>query len=239
MPPTQTLGYKPISKQAAATCNLKTSSSGPSLQLRPGPAPKGLSDGPRLRRLQTLGSRAGTAPATLMRNRLGGAGAQGRAGPAGPSSAAAEATPRPPPLPPSLWPALGTPQPRGTPVTCGAAPAASPGPRRRRGGEEKPGRRGEKNVARPSGELHHGNKERRDPRRETVRSILRWTANPHLRGGPRAAGSRGKAGRGRDPDSALARHPRHAAYALPGPPPPAPLRSTSRRAHSFQMSYFL
>ena len=138
-----------------------------------------------------------------MRNRLGGARAQGRAGPAGPNSAAAKATARPPPLPPSLRPALGTPQPRGTPVTCGAAPAASPGPRRRRGGEKKPGRRGEKNVPRPRGEvawfdfffpfllppqvtfpfqLHHGNKERRDPRRERVRSILRRTANPHLRG---------------------------------------------------------
>lgn len=53
-----------------------------------------------------------------------------------------------------------------------------------------------------------------------MRSILRRTANPHLRVGPRAVGSRGKAGRGRDPAPALARHPRHAAYALPGLPPP-------------------
>jgi hypothetical protein len=105
----------------------------------PSPAPKGLSAGPLVRRLQTLGSRAGTAPITLMRNRL--CGAEGRgAGLAGLSSLAAEAAPLPPLSPPSSQ-SWGPPQPPGTPVTCGAAPAASPGPRGGRGREEKLGGR--------------------------------------------------------------------------------------------------
>lgn len=94
-----------------------------------------------------------------MRNRLGGAGKEGRAGPARPARAPLRPMRLPslPSLPshpshPSSGPPWGPPQPRGTPVTCGAAPAASPGPRRRRGGEKKPGGRGGKNVPRPSGE---------------------------------------------------------------------------------------
>lgn len=132
--------------------NLNPSGPGPRPRRAPSPAPKGLRDGPRVRRLQTLRSRAGTAPVTLMRNRLNRAGKEGRAGPGGRSSAVAEADPLPS-LPSSLWPALGTPQPPGTPVTCGAAPAPSPGLQRCRGGEKRPGGRGEKNVQRPSGEV--------------------------------------------------------------------------------------
>lgn len=119
----------------------------------PSPAPKGLSDGPRVRRLQTLRSRPGTAPVTLMRNRLRRAGKEGGLARRARAPQRSRRLPSLPPfLPSSLWPALGTPQPPGTPVTCGAAPAPSPGPRRWRGGERRPDRRGEKNVPRQSGE---------------------------------------------------------------------------------------
>ena len=127
-------------------------------------------------------------------------------------------------------------------MTCGAAPAASPGPRRRRGGEKKPGGRGGKNVPRPSGEaawfdffsflffffpfgwspqvtfpfqLHLGNKGRRDPRGGRARNILKRPASLHLRGGQRNVGSGGEKGRGRDLDPAPAPDPTHAAPALP------------------------
>lgn len=68
----------------------------------------------------------GTAPVTLMRNRLDGA-RRGEGWAGGVCSAAVPL----PPLASSLCPPwVPPPQPPGTPVTCGAAPAASPGPRR-------------------------------------------------------------------------------------------------------------
>jgi hypothetical protein len=72
--PTKATGFK-LLLEAAKISNLQILGA-PGNNLSP--APEGLRDGPRVRRLQTLGSRAGTAPVTLMRNRLCGAGGRGR-----------------------------------------------------------------------------------------------------------------------------------------------------------------